>query len=710
MNMMKHIFHHELLLLRRNTFLLIPFIVNILIWGYVIASHELTAVYYKERAAAFYDGFIWILLLNLLIVGLFSVYLASKDRESEFEQIMATYRVKNTEWMIGKWLAAQLYGLCLTMTTVIVQAIWLLTASISKGEWLQHLIYVFIQMGGGLFFLISLGFLFGIIMKSMFAYLVIPVVIVLSLLMPFDSVGTSLTYDNPKLHLFTPFDYMFIDSPYEGVWGIDRVFGSTIIHQSGVLFFGVVLLFVTVFLFRRNRAGKREKRLVPITIIAFLIPTLILSSIRFQQYDQALKEFIKTGKNYAQTFDGVSESDHIKWWNDYYNYFLDDERYELSMEKAHLTIDLENDDRIRVESILTIKNNGKVAVKDVDMTLYHGLTINECKSPLGVTCAREDDTVTLHFEKEIQPKEEVSLSFHYGGNILQYRDDAKIEQAFVQKNRVYLPKEAGWYPLIGKRPLVIAREHDKHYVTFELRNGRLVEDTPTAFTVNVMGENNHIPLALTIPEVSKGVYEGITSYGLSLIGGNLTEISVGDTRLVAHPEILSGAKKVVNKYEKAWEFVEEWLDVSFAPSVVYVLDKWHYYLTNSTVNQDFFTLNSGELEHIDASDIAYEITNNFQHIFYDGEHQELNYLYDAIVWAIENHLVKEMTFKQWYMANRWWDEIPQQVKLLHDYEEDGHEELYEVVKFLFKYADRLEDKHKFDLETALKLYERETRK
>ena len=37
---------------------------------------------------------------------------------------------------------------------------------------------------------------------------------------------------------------------------------------------------------------------------------------------------------------------------------------------------------------------------------------------------------------------------------------------------------------------------------FEQRNGRLVEDYPTKFTVEIMNEAGEIPLALTIPEIS----------------------------------------------------------------------------------------------------------------------------------------------------------------------------------------------------------------
>ena len=78
----------------------------------------------KNAPAVFYISFQLVLILNLLIIGLFAVYMASKDRESEFEQLVITYKVKNVEWILGKWLVAQLYGLCITIITLVVQAVW----------------------------------------------------------------------------------------------------------------------------------------------------------------------------------------------------------------------------------------------------------------------------------------------------------------------------------------------------------------------------------------------------------------------------------------------------------------------------------------------------------------------------------------------------------------------------------------------------------
>ena len=425
--------------------------------------------------------------------------MAGKDRESEFEHLVATYRVKNFEWIIGKWLVTQLYGLSITLITLFIQAGWFVSGKMGFGDVVKNLFYVFVQMEGAFFLLISLGFLFGILMKNMFAYLSIPAILVLSLGFLLIILGVAYTFDNPRFHLLTPFDYMFIESPYEGIWGIDRVFGSTILHQVIVLFLGIILILLTLLFFRSNRRIQKEKKVVPILIIILVIPTLLLGGIRYGQYNQALEQFITTGQQYTKEFEG-EEEDYWKWENSYYDAYLDHTKYEFSMERADLAVQLQPDNQINVTSNLTIKHNGDEPTNEVHLTLYHELKVSECSSESKVTCSREGDLVTVHFEEMIEPGEAFELSLNYQGNILQYREEGYVEHSFIQNNRVYLPKEAGWYPLIGERQLVIAHEHDKRFVKFEQRNGRLVEDFPTEFTVEIINENNEIPLALTIPK------------------------------------------------------------------------------------------------------------------------------------------------------------------------------------------------------------------
>ncbi|MCJ8008277.1 hypothetical protein ACFFF5_11615 [Lederbergia wuyishanensis] len=703
MKIVKPVFRNEGLLLLRNKFLAIPFLINVLCLGYVIISYEIKPIHYEERAAAFYQSFIWMLMLNLLIVGLFAVYMASKDRDNDFEQLVVTYEVKNVDWIIGKWLITQLYGLCITVITIICQAIWFVSAAMTVEEWFKNIFYVFIQMEGAFFLLISVGFLFGILIKSMLAYLSIPAILVLSLLLPFDYTGRANTWDNPKFHLLTPFDYMFVGSPYEGIWGIHHVFKSSILHQSAVVLLGIVVIVVTLLLFRRHRRSNKEKKMLPIMITILIIPTIVLSGMRFVQYNQALEQYIATGQQYAKSFDGDGE--YYEWENSYYEYNKDDQPYEFSMEKTDLNVELQADDHINVQSTLNIKNNGNNAVNEVFLTLYHGLEIKECTSEKSVTCSRENDFITLHFDQMIQPGEEIDLDLYYEGKILQYRDDGYIEQAFIKNERLYLPKEAGWYPLIGKRSLVIAREHNNLYPQFELRNARLVEDFPTEFTVNIKRENKKVPFALTIPQIDEEVYQGTSQYGLSLVGGNFKEEKVGNIRVVAHPEVFNGAKAVIERYQKVWSFTEDWLAVSLSPSVVFVMSDNYYYQIHDSVNHDFFVIRSAS---VDDWDIAYGIINEIYPEISAGYNDDFRIIVDAMEWILMNHLHEQVSFVEWYKST-WWgaEEDLSLVNLLQTYEENGHDQFKDVVKFLCDYWKGLENKQDFDMKDALKQYEGE---
>ena len=695
MSMLKMIFYTESALLFRNKFLAIPLIINVLFWGYMVVFYEIQDVHTQERAAVFYNGFTWILLFNLLIVGLFAVYMTGKDRESEFENLVITYQVKNTEWIMGKWLVGQLYGGCITFIALLVQFCWFMSSQMSFADVVKNLFYVFIQMEGAFFLVISLGFLFGVLMKNTFAYIFIPAILVLSLGLPFDYVGVAETYDNPRFHLLTPFDYMFMHSPYETIWGIDRVFKSAFLHQIIVFLFGLVFILVTLWLFRPNRRMKREKNTVPILIVVLIIPTLLLSGTRYAQYNQALEQFITTGKQYIEEWEV----------EDFYDTSLDYQKYDFSMEATDLLVQLQPNHQLDVTSHLTIKHNGREPTQEVKLTLFHSLQVTECSSESKVTCTREKDFVTVHFDKMIEPGEQFNLNLNYHGSILQYRDEGFLEHSFIGENRVYLPKEAGWYPLIGERQLIVAQDHNNRYLQFEQRNGSLVEDFPTAFTVKVMNENREVPLALTIPEIEAGMYQGTTQYGLSLVGGHLVETTVDEIRIVSHPEVQVAVKERVERYRQVVGFIEEWLEIPLVPSVIYVLNDEHYYFTYS---REFLVWHPLFVEDKSDSTLAYEIVEQLTNGYITWGEDDFNMVKVAIRWIVENNYQDKSGFKDWYLSTWGQVEDTKLLETLHEYEEKGEDEFKDIVKFLYLQYSQLEDKSDFDAEATVQLYERET--
>lgn len=701
MSKLKLIYRNELRLLYRNPFLILPFVVLLLCWGYVIFSYESQPVHYEELAAEFYNNFQWIMLISLLLAGLLSVYMAGKDHESEFEHVVVTYKVKNTEWVAGKWLVAQTYGLCLTIMTLLIQGIWFFNASISTDEWIRNLAYVCVQMEGAFFFIISCGFLFAALIRNMIAYICIPALLGIAFLAQANSYGFALV--NPRFNLLTPYDSMYMESPYDSIWGINGVFDEAVLHQLIVLLLGVIVLFAAILLFRPHRSLRIEKRMLMTLIIILMIPAILVGGIRYQQYDRALEQFMDTGQRYmSKGANGESL---------FYTMPEDRPKYPFAMERTQLNVYFPSENWIKVDSQLTIAYNGDVPINDVSLTLHHQLAVTGCSSHQKLSCSRDNDGIRIHFHDAIEPNERIDLKLDYEGDIGQYRLDGLLQHAFVESDRIYLPKEAGWYPLIGDRRLVESVDaRDSRYVQFEVRNGALAEDYPTEFAVTIMGQEIDIPMALTIPRAPDGSYKGATQYGLSLIGGNLEEASVGQTRIVGHPEVLDGAKKTTELYQESWSYMEEWLGVPVTPKVIYIMDSDYQDLTQFTPSREFYAWSVYDIGYVDASFMPYRLVANLinENRSYGDD---VSVLQRAMIWVLLDHSGIETgsdQFGDWYAAEGRYathEQKPKGADQLSHYEEVGKEQFREAVKYLFLHYEGLEDKAEFNLEAALAAYE-----
>ncbi|MCQ6561567.1 ABC transporter permease [Paenibacillus mendelii] len=704
MNQIKLIYRNEMRLLYRNPFLALPFVLIFISWGYVILSYEMESVHYEDTAAVFYNNFQWITMVNLLLVGLYAVYMAGKDRESEFESLVATYKVNNTEWIMGKWLVAQTYGLGFTVMTLLIQGIWLLGGRMGMEEWLNHLLYVFVQIEGAFFVLVSVGFLLGVWIKNTLSYIGMTALLGIVFLLQANSYGFA--YVNPRLNLFTPYDSMYIATPYESIWGIGGVFEGAMLHQAAVLMAGAVVILATILLFRPHRRLRREKRSLVTLAIALMVPAVILGGIRYTHYNSALEQFIDMGKQYKLTEEAYSK-----------NRVAGAERpnYAFSMDRTQLDVQLSADNRIKVASELSITYNGDAPVNDVSLTLQRQLKVTDCSSDAKITCSREDDFIRIHVQDGLKRGERLDLKLNYEGDMKQYRADGLLQQAFVEPDRIYLPKESGWYPLIGERYLAISSygRVDERYVGFEVNSGGLVEDHPTVFAVTIKGNEDGLPMALTIPRGDDGSYKGTSQYGLSLIGGNLEEIAVDRTRIVGHPEVLDGARQTAEIYRNYWGYLEEWLEVPVAPDVIYVLDHEHSELTQFTPSQSFTAWSFYDIKYVEPSVMVYALAND---LIPDNASfgEDVEVLQRAITWGLMKHAQLETGYKhfgQWYASLGWSSEVPaeavKRIDRMNRYDELGEEEFLQAVKYVFTQYEGLEDKAAFNLAAALARYEGE---
>ncbi|MCA0757894.1 hypothetical protein KP806_22800 [Paenibacillus sp. N4] len=700
MSMLALVYRHEMRLLCRNPFLALPFAIQLICWGFVIIPYESQPVHYEEIAAVFYGSFQWIMLVNLLLIGLFAVYMAAKDRESGFELLAATYKVNNTEWVIGKWLVAQTYAFCFTLVTLLVQGIWFLGGSMGTEERVQSLIYVFAQMEGACFVLVTSGFLLGIGIKHMLAYMGMAALLGLTLLSHMNSYGFA--YVNPRLNLLTPFDSMYVFTPYESIWGLGSVFEGAMLHQLAVMFISAILLAVAFLLFRPYRSSRREKGLWSAFAVIMLVPAVLAGGIRVAQYDSALEQYIDTGKQY------LSESMGDK--GGFIDAMTERPRYPFSMDQAQLNVQFPSENRIKADSVLSVTYRGETPapVNEFSLTLQHQLEITACSGSVKLTCSRTGDLILVQVPGGMQPNEPLQLSLRYEGNVRQYRSDALRQQSFAEADRIYLPKEAGWYPLIGERALAQS-DPDYTYAAFEITNGGLVEDYPTAFTVTIADKPAGLPVALTIPREPDGMYKGTTQYGLSLIGGHFEESTVGTTRIVAHPEVMQSARQAAETYFTYWNALEEWLGVPVAPRVIYVLDKHHSYPIQSAPRRDYRAWDVYDMKDIDPTFAVSSLARDLTH-GYPPMGEDADVLQRAITWGLMRQLHMDSgnkDFAEWY-AQEWPFDIPaevtERVELLNRYDEKGEEAFRQAVKYVFTQYE-LDEKDDFRLEETLDRYE-----
>ena len=476
MKQLRNNIQYEWILLIRNKFLCIPIVLNLLAWGAIIFTHPFeinTSLATVE--SEFYVLFIWLLILNLFFMGIMAVYIANRDYSNKFEQVALTYSIKNWQWLVSKWVVVQLYGLILTCMTIIISFIWFIYSNMAVNDLVHAMIYVFVQMEAALFIMISFGFLFALFIRNILAYLTIPALLATALLMPLDSVGDSLKYDRPLLHLFTFLDLLFVESPSEGMWGIDRVFTHTWMHQMAVTAVGLLIICLVIWLFKKERISKQEKKFLLPTILVFASLGIGLFTYQLFDYQQKLKQFITTGQLYMESYDEGMEEERYQWENNYYNEQLDDETYDVSMDTANLKLTLKPNHQLEVTSLFTVINKGEKPLDEIKLTLNRQLDIEECRTEKLKNCSRNGDFITLQLTEAIEPQALAEIQLSYSGSILQYSHEGKSEGAFIQKNRVYLAKSAGWYPLVGHRPLLIVQENDQRYTGFLIRSPHLVE-------------------------------------------------------------------------------------------------------------------------------------------------------------------------------------------------------------------------------------------
>ncbi|ASS75297.1 hypothetical protein CIG75_10055 [Tumebacillus algifaecis] len=716
---LRQVLRYEGLLLLRSKTMMGFLILFALFWLGAVGFYEVTDLP-NTRAGFFYELlFRWyVLWVMLLVAGLVGTYLAQKDHSSRFEQLLLVWKVKNSEWLIGKWLVVQAYGAVLTLMTLIIFGGWLATGNYDLKGWLQHMAFVFLNVGGAVFFFSTLCFWLGKTIKNRLVYLLIPVLWVAMSWIQIEVAGHSSL--NPRLRLLAPYFTEYYFSPFGDVFELSGNQSLVWLHQSAVLLFGVALMLLMLLLYRKHRQEGAERRYGRLGLVIAIVPALLLTAWRLQMYEGKLEQHVQ----FAQARMVLPENNE--------NFYEQTPRRldtQFSMDRTDLQVTLLGGNRITVNAVLTATYHGTQPTRQLDLALFGDLKVQEvrAKNDAAIVWEQVGDSINVTLSESVASEESIELAMRYEGSVLQTDWDAFASTSFAEEGRVFLRKGSGWYPLIGKREFWKAREHNNRYLNFELREVTFEEPSPTEFTVQIeQAEELDAVLAMSIAQTGANTFAGRAT-DLALVGGHLTAKTVEGVRVYAHPDVIAYATAEVQAKLQGWNYMERLLGVQQAPQAVFVIgasaiqptsvqdsllqywsvytlgrkaDMYYYktdYLVQLPLDPAFFTSDGQYAYHLDllVNAIKWAVRKEFQDTH--DHNRFVEFYTQTYFWDSQHHLQpeEEALRKQ---AERW-------IETIGRYDEQGPREYEALIRFLYKQYKLAQTPEDFDMAKALTLYE-----
>lgn len=525
-------------------------------WLFTIVRFEADPNGRGLRGDAFYNQLYPASMAVMLMCSLAAAHRVEKERTGGMQPMSLSWEVSNGAWLGGKWLALQAYGQLFTLVGAVAQLGWFAAAgSASLRQWPVHLAFTSLQLGCGLVFMISLGFTAAVVLRGRVVYLLLPLLWMCPLFI--ENEGHSGT---PALETiwrwFSPYGLTgYKVFPFRNVWEIPHLL-PVVQHQLPLALASLGLFVLGVAAFERYRNGPRETRTYRLAaFVAGTVSVIVISvgfagfSGRIDRQREQMDRYLTQGQSHEKLYEkAVPDTDFVP------------ARYDL-------TVGFPGRDAIAATAVVTVVQQRSESSSVVDFTLNRSIRVVSVVTDRPATWSRDGDFVAIRTEQPIRRGETMKLTFVYEGEIDEYREEGLLKYSFASKTMLNLPKSVAWYPLIGKRQLIRAADHNNTAIGYIAVNGIYVEPAPASYLVSLEG-GAYPHAVMPIVRTSPGRYEGTSDYGLFLAAGVIAEKDVEGVRVVDHPDMLAATAEEVRRTMERQKFIEAWLgDKADIPSL-----------------------------------------------------------------------------------------------------------------------------------------------
>ncbi len=379
---------------------------------------------------------------NLLILNvaqaIIAVFLASdflkRDKKLDTTEVIYMRAMTNGEYVIGKTLGNLQVFMILNIAVVIMSLIFNALATATSINWASYGLYLLLISIPTLVFIMGLSFLLMSVIRNQ----AITFVLVLGYI--------AITLFLLQAKFYYIFDYMAFNIPMlsSDVVGFGNL--SVILAHRGIYFgLGIGFIFLTIFLLKRLPQSEAMTYFSLIFSVIFIAGSgyLAFNHINhFKQVDKLRTEIVELNNTY------VGEKQPALLSND---------------------LDVEHKgDVIKVNSLLTLKNDKQTVINTLVFSLNAGLNVSGIKIDGKATpFLRKKHLVILSDKIAFEPGDSAKVEFSYEGKIDEAYCYPDIEEetiqekygkfvlnvdkryAFISPEYVLLTREANWYPKVG---------------------------------------------------------------------------------------------------------------------------------------------------------------------------------------------------------------------------------------------------------------------
>lgn len=543
---------------RSRIWSLVPFL-HLIYWIWLIVLYETDANGGSgTRMAYYYTHFMTIMPVAMLICGLYANYIVQRDRRSGMEQLILAWPVKKTEWLAGKWLAAQWFGLAFTVPAALVQMLWLAASGSGEEPLLAYFIYTCLQMGAALSFFISLGLLIGVCIRSRFGFLLLPILWWVLFTIRMD------TTESGSIHVLwrwlAPYDltrfYYNIVRDSRGLWGIPW----TALHQGVVAAASLLVAVLACLSVYAHRNGKRESLILLASSAALLLIMLAGGWISYSEFAGRIDSYRHDGATYAvDSFETYYEQGYGKVVSDF------------CMKETALSLRFPGNNQLAARAELLLVQTEEAQSSLLELTLNRRLYIKSLTSDLPMEWEREGDLLTIRLTEPLNKNGSLRLGLTYEGAVESFRNMGLSRYSYITDSGITLPKALAWYPQLGSRMLTKSFEHNGAPLGFIMRHEfPYVEPDSTHYVIKLEGERSGSVL-MPIPAAaeSAAVFEGSSSGGLFFYEGIMEERSIGGVRVIDHPDLIDESIRKVKKQLDQIAFLNRWLKLELKAADLY---------------------------------------------------------------------------------------------------------------------------------------------